>query len=261
VLDEVARRLGFVNEYMTSDATRPRFEAFARSLLRPLFDEIGFVSAASDADDRQTLRASVIRALGTTGNDPDVVSKARAALDRALTGGPPLDATLADAIVKAAAVHGDLALYDALSTAGDRASFPEEQYRYLFALADFQTPALVDRGLDRALTSQLRSQDTARYLAQFFGNPAARAKAWTFLTSHWGALEPKLTIFGGDTSIIGSMSTFCDASSRDEIKAFFAAHPLPAAARTLAQTVEQINNCIALRGKETPGVTTWLATP
>jgi hypothetical protein len=97
------------------------------------------------------------------------------------------------------------------------------------------------------------------YLGRFFGNPDARHRALTFITEHWDALEPKVAISGGDTNLIRSMSSFCDAPSRDQIAAFFTAHKLPAAARTLEQTLEQIDNCITLRDKQTPGVGTWLA--
>ena len=102
-------------------------------------------------------------------------------------------------------------------------------------------------------------QDAALYLTRFFANPAARERAWTFVTTHWAALQPKLTIFGADTNLTRSLSNFCDATSRDEIVSFFAAHPLPAATRTLNQTVERINNCIALRDTQTAAVTDWLA--
>jgi hypothetical protein len=54
------------------------------------------------------------------------------------------------------------------------------------------------------------------------------------------------------------MSGFCDVDSRDRIKAFFAAHPLPAATRTLEQTLEQINTCIVLREKQGAAVAAWL---
>ena len=60
-------------------------------------------------------------------------------------------------------------------------------------------------------------------------------------------LAPKLTIFGGDTNFTAALSAFCDAGARDDIKAFFAAHKLSAATRTLDQTLERINNCIDLR--------------
>ena len=259
VLDEVARRLGAIDEDLTTETTRPQLQTFTRSLLRPLLDEIGFAGSAGDSDERRSLRAVLIGALGTFGRDADVIAKSRAALDRSLAGGPALEATVAGAIVKAAATSGDEKLFDALTAAAERAPSPEDQYRYLFALADFQDPALIQRGLERSLTPQLRSQDTAIYLARFLVNQASRSLAWTFVTAHWAALEPKVVISLGDANLTRSLGAFCDARSRDDIKAFFAAHPLPGAVRTLTQTLEQINNCIALRDKQTPAVGAWLA--
>ena len=110
-----------------------------------------------------------------------------------------------------------------------------------------------------ALSPQLRSQDTGIYLARFFVNPDARERTLAFLSEQWTALEPKVAIFGGSTALIASMANFCDARARDRITAFFAEHKLPAAARTLDQTIERINNCIVLREKQTPAVEAWLA--
>ena len=259
VLEEVTRRLAAIHEDLTTDATRPQLESFTRSLLHPLFEEVGFAGSAGDTDERRSLRAVLIGTLGTFGRDADVAAKSRAALDRALAGGPALESTVAGAIVKAASQSGDEKLFDALVAAAERASSPEEQYRYLFALANFQDPALIQRALERSLTPQLRSQDTAIYLAQFLVNPASRPRAWAFVKEHWSALEPKVVISLGDVNLTRSLGAFCEAGPRDDIKAFFAAHPLPGAARTLTQTLEQINNCIALRDKQTPAVTAWLA--
>jgi puromycin-sensitive aminopeptidase len=259
VLEEVTKRLGFVHEYLTAPSEQPRLQAFMRSLFRPLLAELGFTSAAADGDDRRALRAAVVEALGTIAEDAEVIADARAAVDRSLAGGPPLDPTMAGAIVRTAAAHGDATLFDALIAAADRAVSPEDRYRYLHAVADFRDPALVDRGLQRARTAALRSQDTAQYLARFFQNPFARARAWSFITTHWTELEPKVTIFGGDTGLMTAFGAFCDAGSRDAVRAFAAAHPLPAAVRTLAQTLERIANCVALRDRQTPLVTEWLA--
>jgi aminopeptidase N len=96
-------------------------------------------------------------------------------------------------------------------------------------------------------------------VSQFFANPYARDRAWAFVKSHWQALAPKVTIFGGDSYLVRSLNTFCDAGARDDIRSFFAEHPLPAAARTLQQTLEQIGNCIRLRESQTGAVGAWLA--
>ncbi len=259
VLSNVADRLDFIADYLTDAGSRPRFQGFVRSLFGPLFQEIGFTSTTVDSDERRALRATLIATMGTTGEDEQVAAAARAALDRALAGGPPLDATLSRSIIAVAAARGDRALFDALLAASEGATSPDERYRYLYALAEFRDPALIDRALEYSLTSKLRSQDTSAYFARFFASEGARPRAWAFLKQHWAELEPKLTIFGGDTTVTGALSSFCDAAARDDIKAFFAQHPLPAAARTLNQTIERINNCVALRSAQTPVVTSWLA--
>jgi len=259
VLVEVTGRFAFVRDYLTPAAAVPQFERVTRTLLRPLFDELGFTSGSSDNDDRRALRATVVGALGTTGNDPDIAARARAALDRSLTGVAALDPTLAGAVVEVAAQHGDEKLFAALAAAADRAASPEDQYRYLYALTAFREPALIDLALQRLLTTQIRSQDAAGYLARFFENPAARDRAWSFLTSRWSALEPKITISGGDTRLVNALGAFCDAPARDTVKAFFAAHPLPGASRTLEQAIERIDGCGALRERQTPVVADWLA--
>jgi len=184
-------------------------------------------------------------------------TKALHATDRAVSGGA-IDPTAASAIVRVAARHGDARLFDALFAAAERATDPDEHYRSLYALTDFRDPSLIDRGLELATAPQMRTQDTALYLAQFFANPDARARALSFVVDRWPALQPKVTVFGGDTTLVHAMGSFCDAGSADRIRAFFAAHPLPAAARTLEQTLEEIANCAALREKQTPVVAQWL---
>jgi aminopeptidase N len=260
VLGLVSDGLRFIHQYLTTDATRAGFEAFTRSLLRPSYDEVGFASASGDADDRRALRAALIGTLGTTGGDPEVVATSRAALDRALGGGRPLDPAVAGAIVRVAAEQGDAKLYDALVAASDRVTSPEEHYRYVYAVADFRDPALIDRALQYSLSPQLRSQDTAIYLGRFFDNEAARLRAWSFLKQHWAELESKIVISFGDVNLVNSLASFCDAPTRDDIKTFFAEHRLPTAARTLDQTIERIDNCIELRDKQTTTLTEWLAT-
>src|SRR5581483_8583612 len=258
VMSMVVRPFGFIHDYLTTEANRSAFEGFIRTLLRPTFDELGMRAASNEPDDRRQLRAVVVASLGAIGDDPEVVRQSRATLDAALGGGPPLDATLADAVVTVAARHGDAKLYDALLSAAERATSPEEHYRYLYALPDFQDPALIDRGLAFAITPQLRSQDTAIYLSQFLGNPAARPTARRFIKEHWTELQPKLFVAEGDTNLVGSLSSFCDADAIADIKSFFSAHKLPTAARTLNQTLERISTCVARKDRQSAELAEWL---
>jgi aminopeptidase N/puromycin-sensitive aminopeptidase len=261
VMSEVAGRLEFIHEYLTTDASRAPFQAFIRSLLRPLYDELGFSPAASETDERRLLRAVVVGTLGTVGNDERIVRQARAALDRSLAGDAgALDPTLRDRVVQIAAAHGDRQLYDALVAAADRAASPGERNVFLYATTDFRDPALVDSALERTLTAEIRAQDTARYLASFFDNPAARSRAWSFVKSNWSTLESRMRGLNAGATIVRALDSFCDAGTRDDIRTFFAARRLPGITGALSQTIERIDICIGLRDRQIGPVGDWLAT-
>lgn len=260
VVDEVAARLGTTHDYLTTSATRGPFELFVQKLFGPLlFEELTLDGTAADNDDRRALRATVIDVLGGAGNDLNLSATAQATLERAMRGGAPLETTAADAIVRVAARHGDAGLWDRLLQASKDATSPAERYRYLYALGSFQNPTLIDRGLNFSLTSDLRSQDAASFLGRFLRSGAARPRAWSFIKQHWAELAPKVTISLGDVRLVESLGSFCDAESRDDVRRFFTTNKLPAASRALDQTIERINNCIALKERQSASLTSWLA--
>ncbi len=263
VLGQITSRLEFIDSNVVTDATRPGFAAWVRTLLRPLFAELGVAARddAADPEDRRALRAVVIGALGTFGDDPDVVSGARSLLDRALSTPATfgLDGTVANAVVRVAARHGDLALYHALVAAAESSTAPDQHYLYLYGLPAFEDPNVSQRALDYALSNNLRRQDTAEYLARFLRNPAVSARAWHFLKEHWSDLQPKLTVSFGDVRVVEALGSFCTPVERDDVQAFFAEHRLGAVARTVHQSIERMNNCITLRDKQAPILAKWLA--
>ncbi len=258
VLSSIVGHLEFIDEYLTTPENRPRFRRYVRDLFSPLFQEIGFTSTAVDSDERRALRATLIETLGVTGEDPAVAASARAALDRSMNGGTPLDPTLARSIISVAAHSGDAALFDAMVAASERSTSGDEKYRYLYSLAQFRDPVLLDRALAYSLTPKLRSQDAASFFRSLLSEDRSRARTWSFIKQHWTELEPKIKIAEGDTMLIAALGNFCDAGARDDIAAFFRQHPLPSASRTLTQTVERITNCVALKTDETPKVADFL---
>jgi aminopeptidase N len=257
VLALVTSHMKFIHDNLTTADSRPKFEELVRAQLQPSLNDL---AAAGNSDDRHTLRATLIAALGTSGEDPGVIERSRAEVDRALSGAAPLDASEAASLVTVAAAHGDAKLYDGFAAAADRATSPETRELYLNALTAFRQPELIDRALAET-RSRVRSQDTARYLAKFFENPSARDEAWAFIKRSWTDLEPKIRIAFGEARIAGAVSSFCDMSARDDVRGFFAAHPLPSAERMLNESLERIDNCVALRSTQTTLVSDWLVRP
>jgi aminopeptidase N len=260
VLDEVVTRLAFIHDYLASEEQRPRVQQFVRSLLRPLFNQIGLMPRPGESDEARALRAVVVDGLGRSGNDAEVLSATRAYVDRALAGEAPLDPTIASTALRLAARRGDRALFDGLVAAAQKAGTPEEHYRYVNAVSSFEDPALVQLGLERLLKDEIRTQDAEGYLRGFLSNPNASVNrlAWSFVKQHAAAVLPKVSISFGDARMVGSLVSFCDAGMRDDIKDFFTRNARPAAARALEQTVERINNCIELKGRQERVLSDWL---
>src|SRR6185436_15921838 len=138
VLTQITDRLSFIDNYLTTDETRSAFRAWIRTLLKPLYTDLGIGALPGDSDNRKELRAVVVNALGGIAHDPEVVAAARTALDRSLlrqqaSASAPLEPTAANAIVNVAAQHGDRALFDALLAAIPQTTLPEERNRYMYA--------------------------------------------------------------------------------------------------------------------------------
>ena len=71
VYDQVIDTFTFINRLLAGDPMRPRFQQFARALLRPAFDRVGWEPKAGEPFPRSLLRGSLIRGLGLL-NDSDV---------------------------------------------------------------------------------------------------------------------------------------------------------------------------------------------
>src|SRR5581483_11627884 len=84
---------------------------------------------------------------------------------------------------------GNSQLYDQLVSKLGKNDNPEQYYRYLYALAHFGDPALLQRTLDYAISASVRNQDSLLLIAAVMRNPAGEKLAWNFVQAHWADIE------------------------------------------------------------------------
>ena len=65
---------------------------------------------------------------------------------------------------------------------------PELYYTYLFTLAQFGDPKLLERTLELAISPDVRSQDALQLVSAVMGNPAGEKVTWDFIRQHWAQL-------------------------------------------------------------------------
>ena len=269
VLSTLVGTLAAIGEELTTPKTAVAYRAWVARLLRPALDEIGWTPAppsrstasvgSVEEEGRLELRASLVKALGETGRDPAVIAKAREVVLSELAKPGSVESTLLNTAVPVAALSGDAALYERYLARSRATSDPEEQHRYMYALAAFSDPALVRRTMDYIAGPEVRTQDTKIFIARLLGNPDARQLAWELLQARWTDVQKKTGEFVGNTVIVGALGAMCGSRALADVKKFFAVHKVPDAERTLQQSAERIEACTRLAAAQSGKLTEWLS--
>jgi aminopeptidase N len=258
VVTEMTAKIEYIGDYLVSDSDHAAYQKWARRLLSPLAEELGWQPAPGESDEVRSMRPRVLHALGYAGQDPQIIAQAQALTAKALRDPRALDPTVAVAAFALAAENGDAALYDQIMAKlqGSNASL-EDYYLYFRTLSKFRDRKLLQRTLEYAISPAVRSQDTLGLIAAVMKNPTGTALAWNFVGHHWAEIAK---VGGGFTSaeVVAATSAFCDERMHDEVQDFFLTHAVPAAARTLKQSLESIHECIDLKSTQTRELSAWL---
>jgi len=260
IIEQIARSLRSAHDAILQPSDAPRFEEWVRRHFGPELTALGPAGSASDSDDRQSRRATLLSLVGLTGNSPDVQRQARELALRYVGDPTSIPPTLASTVLNVAAYQGDAALYDTyMAQLPKLKGKPEEYYRFFNALTWFRDPALVQRTLRFAISPDVRTQDTATLIGGLFGRPPSREAAWAFVRENWDNLTRRLGIFQSIPRIAGAVGAFCERQKHAEVEQFFKEHPVPGAERTLRQAFELIDSCVVLKERQAPAASAWLA--
>ncbi len=74
--EQIIHVLDFINRLLSGSSEQEKFQRYARSLLRPTFDAVGWETKPGEQTATANLRASLITALGNL-NDPKIVANCR----------------------------------------------------------------------------------------------------------------------------------------------------------------------------------------
>ncbi len=255
VLDSALGKVGTIEAKIATDADRERLDAVVRREFGPVYAALGGPDKR-ESNDHADLRETLFDELGDA-QDPAVLAEAENMTKQLFAGQKVADPVLADAAVALATVKGDAAMYEKMQRVSRNATDPDLKAAALHALTRFQSPELVMRTLLYAVSDEVRNQDTWTLITPLLARRATQDLAWEFVEQHWPAIERKATESTG-TRIVEATGSFCTAERRDEVASFFAEHAVPGAERTLAKSIDSINDCIQLRAAQAPELRAWL---
>jgi alanyl aminopeptidase len=249
-----------IREHLVPEDLRPHYARFLSKVYGARARALGFAEKPGETEETRLLRPLLVPFVGREGDEPQLRAEAKRLALAWLDDRKAVSAELAGHVLAVAAHFGDAELFDRFVAAARAAKGRRDRIRLLSALGDFPDPALVRRALALYLSNEFdpREADRAVYTAAEATN--SPDVVWGFFKEHYDAMLAKVPreIVGNAPSVGGG---FCDPAHRKDLADFFQDRvgKLPGGPRTLAQTLETIDLCIALRDTQEGGVREFLS--
>jgi puromycin-sensitive aminopeptidase len=221
-----------------------------RMLVGPAVERFGWSTRERESELESQLRGDLIAALGTLGEDKPCQQYARELFARYEKAPDAVDRNVVPALVAIVAHTGTISDYENFYRRFKDAATPQEETRFLFALANFRVPELIDRTLDLTISGEVRTQNAPYLLRGILLNRKARAQAWSFMKAHWEEMlrqYPDNSIPRMCEGIVGLVTPELEKDVRE----FFTVHPVKQGSKQLEQHLERLQVAVQCKKRWT----------
>ena len=240
VWSDLATNLREIESLISDEPYLSAYHAFGRRLFGPAAQRSGWEARAGEGHLDSLTRSTVLSQAGVYG-DPDIIAQAQELFGAYQVNPANVRPDLRGVVFSLVAQSGDRAVYDRMWDLERAAELHEEKIRFLISMARFQQEELLRETLDRSLTDDVRLQDTIFVVSAVAANNRGRSLAWEFLKEQWDEFDRRYGGGGfGLMRLVAITNAFSTNQQRNDVEAFFEAHPTPAAERTVRQALERI---------------------
>ena len=236
-------------ERILDEADRPALAAYTRQLLGSSVDKLGWEPGADEDQLLKQLRAVLIGTLGTVGQCRKTQDKAREKYEAYKRDQNSVDPNLVPSIVGILAVVGDRARYDEFVKVWQSAKTPQEEERYLFALAAFRDKELLQETLNRATSGDVRTQNAPYLLRSVMSNLAGGKLAWEHMKAKWEWINSAYPNNSIPRMLEGLTALVCPEMEK-EVAAFLKNNPIPQGGKTIDQHCERLHVAVMFKERE-----------
>lgn len=222
--EQITQALGTMEHDERGAAGHGAFATYARSVIKPVAEQLGWNAKPGETPDVQRLRRTLIRDLGAWG-DQSVIEEARRRFKVFLADHSTLGPDDQTVVLSIVAEYADAATFEQLHALAKAAGNEPELERYYSALMAVRDPALAAQAAQIALSPEIPPQADARR-TQFIGQLAENNPqlAWrTFRDNSEKLLAP----FAGDGPLIIAQyvpQLFWEGAPLAELESWIRAH-------------------------------------
>jgi len=262
-LTELAEReqlinvLDYINRLLIGSPERNKFQRYARSLLRPTFESLGWEPKADEPPAAGNLRASLISALGDL-NDSEIIAGCRERFEKYLADPASLAPDLRPPVLAVVGRYAHEETWNKLYELGLKTTSIEEKQNYYNALAGASEPKLVKKTLPIALTDELPTSRAIFLVSRVARQSDHPDMAWDFAKANMKALLAKTDALGATRYAPGLFTFFSENSRADELRAYAKANLPQTSAPEVAKAVDEIQFRSEFKRRVTPQLTAWI---
>src|SRR5437867_4701396 len=254
---QIINVVDFVNGLLVGNPEREKFQRYARSLLRPAFDSLGWESKEGEPPTAGSLRASLINALGDL-DDREIIAGCRERFAKYLANPASLAPDLRPPVFAVVGRYADETTWTKLHELGLKTTSIEEKQNYYNALAEAIDPKLVKKTLPIALTDELptsRAVFLVPAVARDSGHPDI---AWEFAKANMKTLLAKIDAAGANRYAPGLFTFFSDDLRANELKSYAKNNLSAASAREVAKVMDEVQFRAEFKRRIGPQVNSWI---
>jgi aminopeptidase N len=257
VWDDTLQHLRDLDRLTRGTPARAAFRAFARSLVQPEFDRLGWDAKPGESFLDALLRPQVIGALGEFG-DQSVMNEARKRFDAFIEKPESLAANLREPVLMIVGHHADQATYDRLRHLGERANGTEEKLRYFDAMAAAEDSSLIAQTMEYAASGQIPNGRIPMVIMVAGRDSDNPDEVWRQLLPHQKDIRAHLTD-EGQTFLLPAAAF---SSSSSAVARALLADPASRAsigAKIMARrAVDAVDTQAQLQQRAAPALAAWL---
>ncbi len=249
-------QLAWMRDYLATESTRPRLDAYAATQFAPRMAALGLERRPNDTDVTTELRARLVDVLAVVSREPDLRRQLNhlGRLALGLDSGGAVDLTrlnpdLRGAILKVTVQDSGEPAFKAIL--GELANTHQTRQRYemLAALGATHDPKLGEQARNYGLTPAVAVGEIPFLYGSHVAERENRDAFWQWLESNFATLAARLPDQYQSILIRLASTKRCSKAEAEELRAWFAPRikTIIGGERTLAQSLESIDQCTALR--------------
>jgi aminopeptidase N len=254
--EQIMHVFDFINRLLAGQPQRDQFQKYARSFLRPSFDEVGWEPKSGEPVKIGMLRASLINALGVL-DDKEIVAGCRERFQKYLTDPKSLAPDLRAPVLAVVGRYADEATWKKLHELGLQTTSIEEKQNFYDALANAIDPKLAARTLEISLGDELPTS-RAVYLVAKVGRLSEHPEvAWTFAKTHMKKLLAKTDALAANSYAPSLFTFFSDAARIAELERYAKSDLPPTSSKDVAKAVDEVGFRAEFKPRLATQIGTW----